>query len=189
MESEIRELLGAQLRDAYSAEKQALRWMQQAQRQTTSLELRNALNTHIEETSQQLERAEAALEQLDIRPGRNQCLAMRGLIDEAQHETEQFRNQGQSSSSSSSGNTQNNQGSILDLAIISSWQRVEHYEISAYGTAAALAEAIGERKIAELLQQTLEEERETDQRLTQITQSSILPALMQQKKSSSKSAS
>jgi ferritin-like metal-binding protein YciE len=159
MESEVRELLIEELKDAYSAEKQALRCMQKALKMASAPALREGIQLHIEQTQVQIERVEQAMEQLEARPGRKVCEAMRGLVEEAQHEIEQ----------------QDEKGPILDLVIVAGMQRIEHYEIAAYGTNVALAKALGEKEIAELLAETLEEEKQTDLKLTEVTQKAIMP--------------
>jgi ferritin-like metal-binding protein YciE len=141
MKSEVRELLTEELKDAYSAEKQALRCMQRALRKTSAEALREGIQTHIEQTQVQIERVEQAMERMNVRPGRKVCEAMRGLVEEAQQETEEH----------------DEKGPILDLVIVAGMQRIEHYEIAAYGTNVALAEALGEKEVADLLTQTLEE--------------------------------
>ena len=158
MQEEVRELLVDQLKDAYSAEKQALRCMQRAARKATAPTLRDGIQLHIEQTQTQIERVEEALDKLGARPGRKVCEAMRGLVEEAQHEIEE-----------------QDKGPILDLVIVAGMQRIEHYEIAAYGTDVALAEALGEREVAKLLSQTLEEEKETDLKLTEVTKRHIMP--------------
>jgi ferritin-like metal-binding protein YciE len=85
MESEVRELLVEELKDAYSAEKQALRCMQKALRMASAPALREGIELHIEQTQVQIERVEQAMEKLQTRPGRKVCEAMRGLVEEAQH--------------------------------------------------------------------------------------------------------
>ena len=87
MESEVRELLVEELKDAYSAEKQALRCMQKAVRKASAPALREGIQLHIEQTQVQIERVEQAMEKLQTRPGRKVCEAMRGLVEEAQHES------------------------------------------------------------------------------------------------------
>jgi ferritin-like metal-binding protein YciE len=161
MENEVRELLVDQLKDAYSAEKQALRCMQKTLRKATAPALKEGIQLHMEQTQTQIERVEQALEALDSRPGRKVCEAMRGLVEEATHEMEDH-----------------DKGPILDLVIVASMQRIEHYEIAAYGTDVALAEALGEDKIAALLQQILDEEKQTDAKLTEVTQQSLMAAAM-----------
>src|ERR1700733_15651984 len=102
MESEVRELLGEQLKDAYSAERQALRCMQKALRMASEPALKEGIQLHIEQTQSQIERVEQAMEKLEIRRGRKICEAMRGLVEEAQHEIEE----------------QDGKGPIMDLVIV-----------------------------------------------------------------------
>ena len=162
MKSEVRELLTEQLKDAYSAEKQALRCMQKALRQASAEALRDGIRLHIDQTQVQIERIEEAMEAMSVRPGRKVCEAMRGLVEEAQHDIEE----------------QDEKGPILDLVIVAGMQRIEHYEIAAYGTNVALAEALGEKEVADLLAETLEEEKQTDLKLTEVTQKAIMPAAL-----------
>ena len=164
MESEVRELLVEELKDAYSAEKQALRCMQKALRMASAPALREGIELHIEQTQVQIERVEQAMEKLQTRPGRKVCEAMRGLVEEAQH----------------SIGEQDGKGPILDLVIVAGMQRIEHYEIAAYGTDIALAEALGEQEVVNLLTATLEEEKQTDLKLTEVTQQAIMPAAMEE---------
>ena len=159
MESEVRELLVEGLKDAYSAEKQALRCMQKAVKMASAPALREGIQLHIEQTQVQIERVEQAMEQLEAKPGRKVCEAMRGLVEEAQHEIEQ----------------EDGKGPILDLVIVAGMQRIEHYEIAPYGTDVALAEALGEKQVAKLLSETLDEEKQTDLKLTEVTQKAIMP--------------
>jgi ferritin-like metal-binding protein YciE len=163
MESEVRELLGEQLKDAYSAEKQALRCMQKVLRKASSPLLREGIQLHIEQTQTQIERVEQGMEKMGIRPGRKVCEAMRGLVEEAQNEVEE----------------QDGKGPILDLVIVAGMQRIEHYEIAAYGTDIALAKALGEEELASLLSETLEEEKMTDMKLTEMTEQSIMPEALE----------
>ena len=86
MESEVRELLTEELKDAFSAEKQALRCMQKALKSATAPALKEGIQLHIEQTQTQIERLEQAMEKMDMKPGRKVCEAMRGLVEEAQHE-------------------------------------------------------------------------------------------------------
>jgi ferritin-like metal-binding protein YciE len=162
MKSEVRELLAEELKDAYSAEKQALRCMQKTLKMASAPALRDGIQLHIEQTQVQIERVEQAMEKLEIRPGRKVCEAMRGLVEEATHEIGE----------------QDGKGPILDLVIVGSMQRIEHYEIAAYGTDIALAKALGEKEVMELLTLTLEEEKETDLKLTEVTAQHVMPAAM-----------
>jgi ferritin-like metal-binding protein YciE len=162
MESEVRELLAEEVRDAYSAEKQALRCMQKVLKMASASALRESIQLHIEQTQVQIERVEQVLERLEVKPGRKVCEAMRGLVEEAQHEISE----------------QDGKGPILDLVIVASMQRIEHYEIAAYGTDIALAKALGEKEVVDLLTLTLEEEKDTDRKLTEVTEQNIMPAAM-----------
>src|SRR4051812_32890356 len=170
--SEVRELLTEELKDAYSAEKQALRCMQKALRKASADALREGIQMHIEQTQVQIERVEQAMEKLQMRPGRKVCEAMRGLVEEAQH----------------SIGEQDGKGPILDLVIVAGMQRIEHYEIAAYGTDIALAEALGEQEVVDLLSATLEEEKQTDLKLTKVTEQHIMPAAMEERAEEESSA-
>lgn len=161
MKDEVQNLLIEELKDAYSAEKQALRCMQKALRKANAPALRDGIQLHIDQTQTQIERVETAMEKLEVRPGRKVCEAMRGLVEEAQHEIEEH-----------------DKGPILDLVIVAGMQRIEHYEIAAYGTDIALAQALGEQEVVKLLTETLEEEKQTDLKLTEVTQQHIMPAAM-----------
>jgi ferritin-like metal-binding protein YciE len=162
MESEVRELLAEELKDAYRAEKQALRCMQKTLKMVSTPALREGIQMHIEQTQVQIERVEQAMEKLEVRPGRKVCEAMRGLVEEATHEIGE----------------QDGKGPILDLVIVASMQRIEHYEIAAYGTDIALAQALGETELVKLLSLTLEEEKQTDLKLTEVTEQHVMPAAM-----------
>src|SRR3978361_296029 len=162
MEQEVRELMVEQLKDTFSAEKQALRCMQKAVRKASTPALRDGIQMHIEQTQVQIERVEQIMESLKVRPGRKVCEAMRGLVEEAQHEIEEHE-----------------KGPVLDLVIVAGMQRIEHYEIAAYGTDGALARALGEEEVANLLTETLEEEKQTDLKLTEVTEQYIMAAALE----------
>ena len=156
---EVTKLMVEQLRDAYSAEKQGLRAMPRVAKKITSPALKEAFQMHAEQTEHQVERLEQALEKLGARPGRKVCEGMRGLVEEAQSELEDH-----------------DKGPILDTVIVAAQQRMEHYEIAAYGTIAALAKAAGQQEIADLMAQTLQEEKQADEKLTQLAESELNPA-------------
>jgi ferritin-like metal-binding protein YciE len=158
---ELKNMMVAQLRDAFSAEKQAIQVMRKMMRKASEPKLRDGIEAHVAQSEEQRDRVEQALEKLGARPGRKVCEAMRGLVEEAQHEAEEF-----------------DKGPILDLVIVAAQQRIEHYEIASYGTMAELSEAMGEMEVAKLLRTTLEEEKAQDQRLTMVTREAILPAAM-----------
>ena len=162
MTDELREMLIDQLRDAHSAERQAIQGMKRVLRKATAPELKQGIEAHIAQSEEQRERVEQALERLSARAGRKVCEAMRGLVEEAQHELEDH-----------------DKGPVLDLVIVAGQQRIEHYEIAAYGTMVELSKALGETEVAELLAGILEEEKLQDQKLTEVTRSAILPAALE----------
>lgn len=159
---DVNKLMVEQLRDAYSAEKQALRAMPRMAKKATAQSLKDALQMHVEQTEGQVERLEQALEKMGARPGRKVCEGMRGIIEEGQHELEDHE-----------------KGPLMDTLIVAAQQRMEHYEIASYGTMAALAKAAGQQEVAELLAQTLQEEKQTDEKLTRLAESELNPAMLE----------
>jgi ferritin-like metal-binding protein YciE len=135
--------------------------MEKALRKASAAALRDGIQLHIDQTQVQIERLEQVMEKLDVRPGRKVCAAMRGLVEEAQSSIEEQE-----------------KGPIMDLVIVAGMQRIEHYEISAYGTNIALADALGEQEVSALLTETLEEEKQTDLALTKVTKESIIADAM-----------
>jgi ferritin-like metal-binding protein YciE len=158
---ELQEMLVDQLRDALSAEKQAIQGMKKALRKTSAAQLKEGIEAHIAQSEEQRERVQQAIEELGAKAGRKVCEAMRGLVEEGQHELEEH-----------------DKGAVLDLVIVASQQRIEHYEISAYGTMVELAKALKQTKVADLLATTLAEEEAQDERLTELTRSSLLPTAL-----------
>jgi ferritin-like metal-binding protein YciE len=153
---DISRLMIEQLRDAYSAEKQALRAMGKMLKHAANDRLRQGLQAHIDQTEDQMERLDQALDQLGGKPGRKVCEAMRGLIEEATQEM---------------GDAE--RGPMMDVVIIAAAQRMEHYEIASYGTLAALARAAGQDQLAKLLHQTLEEEKKMDEDLSTVAEAEV----------------
>jgi ferritin-like metal-binding protein YciE len=148
------ELFVDELKDIYSAEKQAVKAFPRLAKAVQSDELKQAMQDHLEQTKGQVERLDRIFEILDKRSSGKTCEGMKGLVTEAQSQLEEIE-----------------KGPVLDCAIIGALQRIEHYEIAAYGTVATLAEAMGQDEVKELLGETLEEEKETDERLTEVAQS------------------
>ncbi|HYD82493.1 MAG TPA: ferritin-like domain-containing protein [Opitutus sp.] len=146
-----RELLVEELKDLYSAENQLLKALPRLAKAATSEELKNAFETHLKQTQGHAERLEKVMKQLDESPKGKTCKAMKGLIEEGKEVMEEDADD-----------------AIMDLALITAAQKVEHYEIAGYGCARTLAELSGEDKIAAVLQKTLDEEGETDKLLTEI---------------------
>ena len=143
-----------ELRDIYSAEKQAIRLYPKLAKSVQSGVLKEALQTHLEETKQQLERLDRVFEILGKRAGGKTCEGMKGVLEEAQEAIEKAEG-----------------GALRDAALIASVQRSEHYEIAAYGTVVALAKAMGQGEIGSLLAETLEEEKSTDKKLSAASKS------------------
>jgi ferritin-like metal-binding protein YciE len=158
---ELNEMLVDQLKDAYSAEKQAIQALRRALRKASDAKLKEGIEAHIAQTESQRDRVEEALEKLGARPGRKVCEAMRGLVEEASHELEEHP-----------------KGPVLDLVIVASQQRIEHYEIAAYGTLAELTKAVGQNEIAEVIAGILSEEKAQDEQLTQVTREALLPTAL-----------
>lgn len=146
------ELFVSELKDIYSAEKQAVRAYPRIAKTVQSEDLKQALQLHLEQTKQHVERLDRAFEILEKRASGKTCEGMKGLLEEANAHVEEIE-----------------KGPVLDAALIGALQRVEHYEISAYGTVATLAEAMGEDEIHELLTETLQEEKDTDEKLTEVS--------------------
>lgn len=144
------------IQDLYSAEQQALEAMPQIMQQVQSDELRQAFQVHQRETEVQVQRLEQIAQQLGIQPEGETCMAMQGLIEEAQDLLSKLE-----------------PGKLADAAIIGAAQKMEHYEIACYGTARTLAQQAGQSQVADLLEQTLKEEKATDEKLTTLATSGI----------------
>jgi ferritin-like metal-binding protein YciE len=147
------QLLLEELRDIYDAEKQLVKALPKMAKAVSSEELRETINEHLQVTKGQVERLEQVFEKLGTKAKGKTCAGMKGLIEEGEEAV------GQSGSKE-----------LKDAAIIGAAQRVEHYEIAAYGTARTFAERLGNEEVAELLQETLTEEEEADERLTEISE-------------------
>lgn len=159
---DLNKLMIEMLRDAHSAEKQGVRAMPRLAKKAQSQALKDALQTHAEETEAQIERLEKALEVMGGKPGRKVCEAMRGIIEEAQHELGDM-----------------DKGPVYDMVLAAAIQKVEHYEIATYGTLATLAKSAGQKELGELLGQTLAEEKKTDELLTQLAERELNQAAIQ----------
>jgi ferritin-like metal-binding protein YciE len=146
-------LLQEELRDIYDAEKQLVKALPKMAKAAFSEDLREAIHEHLQQTKGHVERLEQAFEKLGTKAKGKNCAGMKGLIEEGEEVI------GRDAT-----------GEFLDLAIIAAAQRVEHYEIAAYGTARTFAERLGNEEVADLLQETLTEEEETDERLTEISE-------------------
>lgn len=149
----LNDLLLAELKDLYSAETQLTKALPKMAKEAQSDELREAIEQHLTETETQIERLDQIFEMLEEKPGRKKCKAMEGLIEEAEEHAKEAED------------------AVKDATIIAGAQRVEHYEMAGYGCARTFARLLGLDDIAELLQQTLEEEAAADEKLTQVAMS------------------
>jgi ferritin-like metal-binding protein YciE len=151
------------IRDLYDAEKQITKALPKMTKAATSDELKAAFEEHLQVTRRQVERLEQIFSQLDEKPGGKKCAAMQGLIEEG----EELIKDGEPSA-------------IRDAGLIGAAQKVEHYEMAGYGTARTFAQLLGHTEAAQLLEETLSEEKETDQRLTELAESVVNDEAVQQ---------
>jgi len=152
MKSSLEKLYVDELKDLFSAEKQLTRALPKMAKAASSEQLRKGFEEHLEQTQGHIERLEEIFTMLNAKAGGKKCVGMEGIIQEgAEVMAEAYEDD------------------VMDAALISAAQRVEHYEIAAYGTVCAYADLLGESEHAELLRQTLEEEKETDEKLTELS--------------------
>jgi ferritin-like metal-binding protein YciE len=156
MAKDLMELFTNQLQDAYSAETQLTKALPKMAKAATSEELRAGFEQHLIETRNQVTRLEEACRKVGCKPGGNTCEAMQGLVTEG----EEIIGLGLDEKTQ-------------DAGLIAAGQKVEHYEIALYGSLCAFAKQLGHQDVAELLHQTLEEEKKTDAKLTQLAERSI----------------
>jgi len=151
----LQELLTEELKDLLSAENQLVKALPKMARAAKDPDLKAAFEDHLEQTKGHVERLKQAFEILEEKPRAKACKGMAGLVEEGQEVITEGKEK---------------EDAAADLALIGAAQRVEHYEIAAYGTARAIAEQMEHRDIVKLLSQTLAEEEKADQLLTQVAQ-------------------
>jgi ferritin-like metal-binding protein YciE len=161
MAEDFKSLMGELLQDTYSAETQLLDALPEMAEAASTPALKKAFEEHLAVTQRQVERLEKAAEMLGCDPEGNECEAMEGLIAEGEEIIDEHE-----------------EGPIRDAALISAAQKVEHYEIAAYGTLCAMAKAAGMNEVAALLGQTLQEEKDTDELLTKVAEEQVNPAAL-----------
>jgi ferritin-like metal-binding protein YciE len=149
----LKDLLVDELRDLYSAEQQLVKALPKMAKAATSPDLKEGITMHLEETRGHVERLDQAFKTLGVPARAKTCKAMKGLVEEGQEAIDLEA-----------------PDAIRDACLIGAAQRVEHYEMAAYGTARAFAATIGEDEVVDLLQQTLDEEGETDKKLTELSE-------------------
>lgn len=152
----LEDLFEHQLKDLYSAETQLIKALPKMVEHAKDAKLKKAFEDHLAETKEHKTRLETICEQLDIKPTGETCKAMKGLIEEA----ESFIKEKSSDE-------------VMDAGLIAEAQRVEHYEISGYGTAVRYATELGHDKIVTILKKTLKEEYGADDKLTSLAESRI----------------
>jgi ferritin-like metal-binding protein YciE len=152
-EKTLDELFEENLKDIYSAEKQLVEALPVMAKAAYSEDLQDAINEHLQQTNRQVERLEKIFERLDIKKEEKKCKAMEGLIKEGNDIIDEF-----------------DRSPVRDSALIIGAQKIEHYEIAAYGSLCELAEVLRYPKIAEILYRTLEEEEDADEKLTCIAE-------------------
>lgn len=154
----LQEVFEHEIQDLYSAESQLVAALPKMQKAASSEKLAEAFRNHTEQTKEHKNRIEQVAQLLGVSAKGETCKAMKGLVEEGQSIIEDF-----------------DQSLPRDAALIAAAQRVEHYEISAYGSALAMAQALGLEEVASILESTLNEEKETDVLLTDISVGEVLP--------------
>ena len=152
----LQELLVDELKDLYSAETQLVKALPKMAKAASSPELKAAFEEHLEETKGQVDRLVTIFEQLEGSPKGKKCKAMEGLIEEG---SEVIEAEGEDS--------------VKDAALICAAQKVEHYEMAGYGCARTFATLLGLNEVADLLQETLDEEGNADKKLTELAETVI----------------
>ncbi len=148
----LKDLYIDHLKDLYNAENQITKALPKVIKKVTSPELKEGLEGHLKETMKQVERLDRIFESLEKSPRGKKCVGMEGVLEEGKEAMAEKMSS----------------PDLMDAALIGGCQKVEHYEISAYGTVRAFAELLGEDEAVDLLTQTLEEEKAADAKLTEL---------------------
>jgi ferritin-like metal-binding protein YciE len=152
----LKELYVEELKDLWSAETQITKALPKMVKAASNPKLKKAFNTHLKQTERQIKRLERIFKELDESPRGKKCVGMEGLIKEAQELIKEKP-----------------EAEVLDAGLIAAAQHVEHYEMAGYGCVRTWARQMGEDRQAELLQETLDEEEQTDRLLTDLAESEI----------------
>lgn len=152
----LSDLLVDQIRDLHSAETQLVSALPKMAKGAANPELKKIFTDHLVETKGHVERLKSIAELLGAKPTGKVCKAMKGLIEEGKEALEE-----------------KGEDAVLDIGLVAAAQRVEHYEIAAYGTAIALAERLGNKQVVALLEKTLGEEKNADETLTEVCESTL----------------
>ncbi len=154
----LHDLYVSELKDLYDGENRIIKALPKMADAANSSELRSAFEQHLQQTQRQVERLERIFEQLNESPKGKKCKGLEGIIDEGEDAID---------------DVEDSPASVCDAALIAAAQRVEHYEIAAYGTVRTYAQQLGHQEQAQLLNETLQEEGETDKKLTSLAESFI----------------
>ena len=152
----LQELYVEELQDVYDAEKQLVKALPKMAKNANNEELKAAFEQHLEQTEEHVSRLERVFEELGEKPKGKKCKAMQGLLEEGKEMMEEDASE-----------------EVRDAAMIAAAQKVEHYEIATYGTLRTYAEMLGFDDQADLLQETLDEEKDTDENLTELAVSCV----------------
>jgi ferritin-like metal-binding protein YciE len=152
----LQDLFEDELKDVYNAENQILRALPRMAKKASSQQLKDAFDMHEEQTREHVQRLEQVFKLMGKEAKGKTCKAMKGIVEEGKEMMEEEMDP-----------------EVMDAALIASAQRVEHYEIAAYGTLRTFAEQLGQKEAVKLLQQTLEEEGDTDKKLTKLATKGI----------------
>ncbi len=156
-------LLAHELQDLYDAEHRIVKALPKMIEKASNPDLKKGFETHLKQTEGQIERLEKCFKLLDIAERKEPCAGMKGILEEGEK-----------------GMEKEMAPAVSDASLIAGAQRVEHYEMAAYGTACAWADLMGHEEVAELLAETLAEEEETDEILSDLAESVINPKAMEE---------
>jgi len=159
--SSLQDLLIDELKDLYSAETQLTKALPKMAKAASDENLRAGFETHLDQTREHITRLDRVMELLDASPKGKTCKAMKGLVAEGEERIDDDATD-----------------AVKDAALICAAQKVEHYEIAGYGSVRTFAELLGEEEVVSLLQETLDEEAETDRKLTELASSLNVKAEM-----------
>lgn len=149
----IEKLFLAELSDIYNAEHQLTKALPKLSKMATSNQLQSALEHHLRETEGHVQRLEQVFKAVGEKPHSKTCEGMKGILDEGESSVKEAE-----------------EGDFRDLAIAAGGNRVEHYEMAAYGTVRAYAERLGKQQVVQLLEETLQEEKAADRKLTEFAE-------------------
>jgi ferritin-like metal-binding protein YciE len=153
----LQDLFRDQVQDIYDAEKKLVKALPKMAKAAACEQLRAGILEHLEQTKNHVHRLEQVFETLDSKPRAKTCAAMKGLIEEGEEVIDEF----------------DEEDNVRDAGLIAAAQKVEHYEIAAYGSLCTWAEQLGNEKAKNLLHETLEEEKQTDRKLTELAERQV----------------